>query len=169
MERRYLDARARALACAPGGDRSFGIVYTPLHGVGRPPRPQALAEAGFTDVTSVPEQAEPDGAFPTVAFPNPEEKGAMDLAFALARERGAPLVIANDPDVDRLALAVRDRGAAGYVQLTGNQVGVLLGHYVLTERPTPAPSDRAGAGVARLVADARRHRARRSASATRRR
>jgi phosphomannomutase len=131
VERRYLDA-VRGLSVRSDGDRSIRIVYTPLHGVGDRFTRAALAEAGFTDVTSVPEQAEPDGAFPTVEFPNPEEKGALDLAFALAKAKDAPLVIANDPDVDRLALAVRDR-TGKYVQLTGNQVGALLGHYVLTE------------------------------------
>ena len=131
VERRYLDA-VHALSARRDGDRSLPLVYTPLHGVGDRLTRAVLAEAGFTDVTSVPEQREPDGAFPTVAFPNPEEKGALDLALALARARRAPLVIANDPDVDRLALAVRDR-EGGYVQLTGNQVGALLGHYLLTE------------------------------------
>src|SRR6185369_17326583 len=131
LERRYLDA-VRALSVRSDGDRTIPIVYTPLHGTGDKYTRAALAEAGFTHVTSVPEQREPDGAFPTVAFPNPEEKGALDLAFALADRIGAPLVIANDPDVDRLAVAVR--GPAGkFVQLTGNQVGALLGHYVLTE------------------------------------
>ncbi len=131
VERRYLDA-VRALSVRPDGDRAFPIVYTPLHGTGNRLTRIALAEAGFTDVTTVPEQAEPDGAFPTVPFPNPEEPGALDLSLALARRLGAPLVIANDPDVDRLALAVRD-GRGAYVQLTGNQVGALLGHYLLTE------------------------------------
>ena len=131
VELRYL-AAIRGLSVRSDGDRSLGIVYTPLHGTGDRLTRRALAEAGFTDVTTVPEQAEPDGAFPTVAFPNPEEKGALDLALALARARRAPLIIANDPDVDRLALAVRgDDGE--YVQLSGNQVGALLGHYVLTE------------------------------------
>src|SRR6185369_14426030 len=93
----------------------------------------ALAQAGFANVVSVPEQQKPDGAFPTVEFPNPEEKGAMDLAFALARARKADLVVANDPDADRLAIALPSATSkTGYVQLTGNQVGVLLGHYLLT-------------------------------------
>jgi phosphomannomutase len=108
------------------------IVYTPLHGVGNRLARQAFAEAGFTQVTTVEEQAEPDGAFPTVAFPNPEEKGAMDLAFALGRSKGAELVVANDPDADRLAVALKDSASpSGFHQLTGNQVGVLLGHYLL--------------------------------------
>jgi phosphomannomutase len=131
LERAYLDA-IRALSVRQDGDRAIPIVYTPLHGVGNRLVRRALDEAGFTHVTTVPEQAEPDGSFPTVVFPNPEEKGAMDLAFALARREGAELVLANDPDVDRLAVAVR-RPDGDYTQLTGNQVGVLLGHYLLTE------------------------------------
>ena len=140
LERDYLDA-VRKLSIRDGGDRGISIVYTALHGVGDRLVRKALAEAGFTRVISVPEQAEPDGAFPTVAFPNPEEKGAMDLAFALARREGAELVIANDPDVDRLAVAVRAPGG-DFIQLTGNEVGVLLGHYLLTE---------GGGGSERLV------------------
>jgi len=138
LEERYL-ATVRTLAVSTGGDRTITIVYTPMHGVGDALARRALARAGFDRVTSVPEQQQPDGAFPTVAFPNPEEKGAMDLAFALARTQGAHLVLANDPDADRLAVAVPARASApsgtGYVQLTGNQVGILLGHYLLTERP----------------------------------
>src|SRR5262249_34747536 len=111
------------------------IVYTPMHGVGGKLAKRAFAEAGFARVFTVPEQAVPDGAFPTVVFPNPEEKGAMDLSFALAKKEKAELVLANDPDADRLAVAV-PTPAGGYLQLTGNQVGVLLGHYLLTERPS---------------------------------
>jgi phosphomannomutase len=136
-ERAYLDA-LRGLAVDPsGGDRSLRLVYTPLHGVGDALVRRALAEAGFTDVTSVPEQREPDGAFPTLAFPNPEEPGVMGLALALAQQTGAKLVLANDPDADRLAVAIPDGGA--YRQLTGNELGVLLGHYLLTEKPASRP------------------------------
>jgi phosphomannomutase len=132
MEVCYLEAIA-ALSVANGkGDRALPIVYTPLHGVGFRLTSRALAAAGFTNVATVAEQQEPDGEFPTVRFPNPEEKGALDLALALANKHGAALIVANDPDVDRLALAVRD-ASGKYVQLTGNQVGVLLGHYLLTE------------------------------------
>ncbi|MGH7270124.1 MAG: phospho-sugar mutase, partial [Polyangiaceae bacterium] len=142
-ESAYLQA-VRGLAVHPtGGDRDIRIVYTPLHGVGDALTRRALAEAGFPNVTSVPEQQRPDGEFPTVAFPNPEEPGAMDLALALARKESAKLVLANDPDVDRLAVAVR-RKDGGYRQLSGNDVGILLGHYLLTERaPSQAPKGRA--------------------------
>ena len=137
-ERKYLDAIG-ALSVKGRGDRTLGIVYTPMHGVGGKLATKAFAEAGFARFVSVPEQAEPDGAFPTVSFPNPEEKGAMDLSFALARKESADLVLANDPDADRLAVAVPKEGTpTGYVQLTGNQVGVLLGHYLLTERENKA-------------------------------
>ncbi|HVY47281.1 MAG TPA: phospho-sugar mutase, partial [Minicystis sp.] len=131
VETTYL-AEVAKLRVRSDGARDIKIVYTPLHGTGERLCRRALAEAGFSNVTTVPEQAEPDGAFPTVAFPNPEEKGALDLAFALAKRDGAELVIANDPDVDRLAVAVRNV-AGNFVQLTGNQVGALLGHYLLTE------------------------------------
>ncbi len=132
LEEKYVEAVV-ALGVRDEGHRDLCIVYTPMHGVGDKLTRLALARAGFTNVTSVPEQQEPDGAFPTVEFPNPEEKGAMDLAFALARSKKADLVVANDPDADRLAVALPSASSeTGYVQLTGNQVGVLLGHYLLT-------------------------------------
>ncbi len=133
LDREYL-AEVKKLGVRPTeGDRAMSIVYTPLHGVGDKLTRLAFDQAGFTNVVSVPEQQRPDGAFPTVEFPNPEEKGAMDLALALARARNADLVVANDPDADRLAIALPSESSpTGYVQLTGNQVGVLLGHYLLT-------------------------------------
>jgi phosphomannomutase len=106
------------------------IVYTPLHGVARDLMVRALAEAGYDDVHVVPSQAEPDPDFSTVAFPNPEEPGAFDAALALAGEVGADLVIANDPDGDRLAVAVPDR-TGGHRPLSGNQIGVLLADHLL--------------------------------------
>jgi phosphomannomutase len=133
LEPSYLDA-VQALSVSAGGDRSAAIVYTPLHGVGDRLVRETLKRAGFTNVHSVAEQAEPDGEFPTVNFPNPEEKGALDLSYALADKTGADLIVASDPDVDRLAVAER-RADGRFVQLTGNQVGVLLGHYLLTEGP----------------------------------
>jgi phosphomannomutase len=94
---------------------------------------EALERAGFA-VHPVPEQQEPDGAFPTVRFPNPEEPGALDLSLALAGRVGADLILANDPDADRLAVVARDPSGA-LRPLTGNEVGVLLGHYLLTQSP----------------------------------
>jgi len=137
IEEQYL-AAAKELAPSEGKRRDLRVVYTPMHGVGGKLVKALLASAGFTALTTVPEQAEPDGAFPTVAFPNPEEKGAMDLSFALARSLSAELVLANDPDADRLAVAIPDASSpTGYMQLTGNQVGVLLGHHVLSREEEP--------------------------------
>jgi phosphomannomutase len=148
LERAYLDA-AKKLSVSAGGDRTIRIVYTPLHGVGGRLVQKLFGEAGFTELYVVAEQFEPDGAFSTVAFPNPEEKGAMDLSLALARKVGADLVLANDPDADRLAVALPDAGSpTGYVQLTGNQVGVLLGHYLLT---TPEPKGKESLVIASIV------------------
>lgn len=122
----YRDA---VLALDPGpAGAPLRIVYTAMHGVGAALATDVLARRG--EVFSVPEQHAPDGAFPTVRFPNPEEPGAMDLALALAREKRADLVIANDPDADRLAVAIPEK--VGWTQLTGNEVGVLLGHELLT-------------------------------------
>ncbi|HEX9767059.1 MAG TPA: phospho-sugar mutase, partial [Nitriliruptorales bacterium] len=126
---RYL-AAVDAVRPAVDRDRSLRVVYTPLHGLGWGPVRAALAHAGYEDVTVVPEQAEPDGRFPTVRFPNPEEEAALDLVSALASERAADVLLANDPDVDRLAVGLPD-AQGGYALLTGNQVGALLGDFVL--------------------------------------
>ncbi len=109
------------------------IAYTAMHGVGGDVVVDALARAGFEDVSVVASQQAPDGTFPTVAFPNPEEDGAMDLVLALAAEKRAHLVLANDPDADRLAMSILHDGR--YVNLTGDQIGCLLAHYALTARP----------------------------------
>jgi phosphomannomutase len=110
----------------------FPIVYTPLHGVGGAPMLELFARAGYRRVTAVPEQVEPNGDFPTVAFPNPEEPGALDLALALARTRGAQLVIANDPDADRLCVAALATDGAWRV-LRGDEVGWILGAQALAD------------------------------------
>jgi phosphomannomutase len=112
----------------------LSIVYTPLHGVGAPHVLPLLAKAGFTGVVPVAEQVEADGRFPTVEFPNPEEKGAMDLAYATGKRVSAELILANDPDADRLSVAIAT--SDDYLQLTGNQVGVLLGAHALSRRAT---------------------------------
>jgi phosphoglucomutase len=107
------------------------IVYTPLHGAGVSLVPQALRRFGFTNVTMVPEQSILDGDFPTVESPNPEERKTMSMAIELAQRIGAELVLATDPDADRLAIAVRDDDG-GFVLLDGNQTCALLTSYLLT-------------------------------------
>ncbi len=125
----YLD---RVAALAADGPRDLRVVYTPLHGVGGMPVTQVLETAGFPEPSVVPQQEEPDGAFPTVAFPNPEEPGAMDLAMALAAEVDADIVVANDPDADRCAAAVPDPGEpGGWRMLRGDEVGALLADHLL--------------------------------------
>ncbi len=111
------------------GPRDLAVVYTPLHGVGGETVATVLREAGFAAPQVVTAQAEPDADFPTVAFPNPEEPGAMDLALALAAEVGADVVVANDPDADRCAVAVP--GPHGWQLLRGDEVGALLASHLL--------------------------------------
>jgi phosphomannomutase len=123
----YIAATA-AVAPAPHGAAGLSWVYTAMHGVGWETLSRILEVAGYPAPVPVTAQLEPDGAFPTVAFPNPEEPGAMDLAFEAAREAGAELVIANDPDADRLAVALPDEGVdGGWRRLSGNEIGLLLG------------------------------------------
>ncbi|MDW3845892.1 phospho-sugar mutase [Micromonospora sp. BRA006-A] len=113
----------------PAGPRDLKVAYTPLHGVGGAVLTAAFARAGFGVPGVVPEQAEPDPAFPTVSFPNPEEPGAVDLLVALADRTGADLAVANDPDADRCAVAVRDAGS--WRMLRGDEVGALLADHLM--------------------------------------
>ncbi|MFD5425840.1 phospho-sugar mutase [Streptomyces sp. NPDC127084] len=117
---------------SPGSSRTAHVVYTAMHGVGKDVVLAAWERAGFPAPVLVEEQAEPDPAFPTVSFPNPEEPGAMDLAFVKAREVGPDIVIANDPDADRCAVAVPDDGAdGGWRMLRGDEVGALLAAHLV--------------------------------------
>ncbi|HJC46434.1 MAG TPA: phospho-sugar mutase [Candidatus Lachnoclostridium pullistercoris] len=113
---------------------SIKIVYTPLHGTGNIPVRRALKEIGFTHVTVVPEQELPDGDFPTVSYPNPESKEAFELGLKLAKEQDADLVLATDPDADRLGVYVKDTKSGEYIPLTGNMSGSLLCEYVLSQK-----------------------------------
>ncbi len=127
---KYISQTA-ALAPRPG---SLKIVYTAMHGVGTETLEKAFAKAGFPKLILVTEQAQPDPDFPTVAFPNPEEPGAIDLALAKAREVGADLVIANDPDADRCAAAVNDPDG-GWRMLRGDELGVIFGEWIARSHP----------------------------------
>jgi phosphomannomutase len=124
---RYLDTVA---GLAGDGPRDLTVVYTPLHGVGGSSVTQVLETAGFEPPYVVTRQEEPDPDFPTVSFPNPEEPGAMDLAMALAEDKQADLVVANDPDGDRCAAAVP--GPHGWRMLRGDEVGALLAQHLLS-------------------------------------
>jgi len=108
------------------------VVFTPLHGTGNLPVRRALREAGFENVHVVPEQELPDGNFPTVGYPNPEDAKAFEFALALAKKVNADVAIATDPDADRIGVAARD--GDGYTLLTGNMIGVLLSEYILSRK-----------------------------------
>ncbi len=159
------------VAAAPTGrspEEPLSVVYTPMHGVAGDLFLEAVGLAGYPAPSVVAAQAAPDPDFPTVAFPNPEEPGALDLAFADARALGADLVLASDPDGDRLAVAVPDPSAsAGWRRLTGDEVGVLLGAFVLDHvrdgwrppgeegaRPLVAASIVSSTMLAKIAADA---------------
>jgi phosphomannomutase len=136
----YLDAIVAAVPTAGREARpQLRIAYTALHGVGLATVRQAFARAGFSPPALVAEQAEPDGAFPTLPKPNPEEPGALDLLLAEATRTGADLALANDPDADRLAAALPDPAAAsGWRVLSGDEIGGLLGDYLLRHATDPA-------------------------------
>ena len=109
------------------------IVYTPLHGTGNIPARRVLKELGFENVYVVPEQELPDGEFPTVSYPNPEAAEAFELALKLAKEKDADLVLATDPDADRLGVYVKDTKSGEYITLTGNMSGCLLADYEISQ------------------------------------
>ena len=159
----YVARAAHPGAPASAGPQSLRIVLTPLHGVGGLVAARALREAGFDDVHLVAEQADPNPDFPTVAFPNPEEPGALDAALATARRVGADLVLALDPDADRCAVAVPDATEpGGWRALTGDDVGALLGEQAAreasagaqgrTEPPAAAPALASSVVSSRLLA-----------------
>jgi phosphomannomutase len=124
--RRYVHSAARLATKA----REITVVYTALHGVGTETLRSVFHAAGFAEPILVSEQAEPDPDFPTVAFPNPEEKGAIDLALERARDFDADLVIANDPDADRCAAAIKENRSGQWRMLRGDEVGILLGNHI---------------------------------------
>ncbi|WP_211978907.1 MULTISPECIES: phospho-sugar mutase [Brevibacterium] len=138
----YLES-IEALGVRASADLS--IVLTSLHGVGATVAEAALALTGFENLHPVAVQQKPDPDFPTVAFPNPEEAGALDEAYALAREVGADLIIANDPDADRFSAAIPDPAApTGYRQLTGDEVGLLLGEDIASRLAASASASASG-------------------------
>ena len=126
------EVKAQSVLFGDFADRELDIVYTPLNGTGLKPVTRALNEAGFTHITVVEEQKDPDGRFPTCPFPNPEIREAMELGLRYCEKTGADLLIATDPDCDRCGIAVR--GGDGYRLLTGNEVGLLLLDFICSQR-----------------------------------
>ncbi len=137
---------------AIAANKDLKIVYTPLHGTGNIPVRRILKEIGFTNVTVVPEQELPNGDFPTVSYPNPEAKEAFELGLKIAKNIDADLVLATDPDADRLGVYVKDTASGEYISLTGNMSGCLLADYEISskkEKEGKLPSD--GALITTIV------------------
>lgn len=127
------------------------IVYTPLHGTGNIPVRRVLKELGFQNVYVVPEQEKPDGEFPTVSYPNPEAEEAFVLGLAMAKKLDADLVLATDPDADRLGVYVKDSKTGEYHSLTGNMSGCLIGDYVIGQRKEREGLPKDGAFIRSIV------------------
>lgn len=131
--------------------KDIKIVYTPLHGTGNIPARRVLKEIGFENVYVVPEQELPDGEFPTVSYPNPEAAEAFELALKLAKEKDADLVLATDPDADRLGVYVKDTKSGEYITLTGNMSGCLLADYEIGQRKATKGLPEDGALIKTIV------------------
>ncbi len=119
---------------AINSQKDIKIVYTPLHGTGRMPVQRILKELGFTNVSIVKEQEEPNGDFPTVKLPNPEDKAAFAMALDLAKKENADIVLATDPDADRLGVYAKDSKTGEYMSFTGNMSGLLIAEYILSQK-----------------------------------
>lgn len=131
--------------------KDIKIVYTPLHGTGNLPVRRVLKELGFENVYVVPEQEKPDGNFPTVSYPNPESPKAFELALKLAEKVDADIVLATDPDADRLGVYAKDTASGNYVSFTGNMSGMLIAEYILRERKATGTLPENGALVETIV------------------
>ena len=114
--------------------KNIKIVYTPLHGTGKRLATRILDELGFSNVYVVKEQADPDGSFPTVSYPNPEDPASFELALKLAKEVDADIVIANDPDADRIGLHVKDNKTGEYILFNGNMIGLTVADYLINQK-----------------------------------
>ncbi len=131
--------------------KDIKIVYTPLHGTGKKLAKRILDELGFTNVYLVKEQAEPDGKFPTVTYPNPEDPASFELALKLAKEVGADIVIANDPDADRIGLHVKDNKTGEYILFNGNMIGLTVADYLINQKREKGLLDKNSALIKTIV------------------
>jgi len=132
-------------------NKDIKIVYTPLHGTGNIPVQTILKELGFSNVYVVPEQEKPDGNFPTVNYPNPEDPKAFALALELANKIDADLVLATDPDADRLGIYVKDKNSNEYIQFNGNMTGNLIAEYILSQKASNGTLPNNGAVISTIV------------------
>ena len=131
--------------------KDINIVYTPLHGTGNMLVQRILREIGFENVHVVKEQEKPDGKFPTVSYPNPEDPKAFELALKLAKEVNADVILANDPDADRLGIYAKDAKTGNYIQFNGNMTGNLICEYILSQRKLNGTLPKNGAVIKTIV------------------
>ena len=131
--------------------KDIKIVYTPLHGTGNIPVQTILKELGFENVYVVPEQEKPDGNFPTVDYPNPEDPKAFKLALELAKQKEADIVLANDPDADRLGVYAKNKETGEYIRFTGNMTGNLIAEYILSQKAQNGTLPKNGAVIKTIV------------------
>lgn len=137
IDKRYLEELKKLVVNQKAIDetqKDIRIVYTPLHGTGNIPVQTILKELGFENVYVVKEQAEPDGNFPTVDYPNPEDPKAFKLALELAKQKNADIILANDPDADRLGVYAKNQATGEYIQFNGNMTGNLIAEYILSQK-----------------------------------
>ncbi len=137
--------------CIDAVAEDMTIVYSPLHGTGNIPVRRVLKELGFANVYVVPEQELPDGEFPTVSYPNPESEEAFQLGLKLGKEKNADLILATDPDADRLGVYVKDSKTGEYHSLTGNMSGCLIGDYIIGQRKEKGDLPTDGAFIKSIV------------------
>lgn len=154
LDNRYMEELHKQVinqACLDKVAKEIKIVYTPLHGTGNLPVRRILKELGFEQVFVVPEQELPDGDFPTVSYPNPEDPKAFILALKLAKEKDADLVLATDPDADRLGVYAKDSKTGEYMPFTGNMSGLLIAEYILSQKKEKGVLPQNGALVKTIV------------------
>ncbi len=154
IDKRYIEELKKLVVNQKAIDetqKDIKIVYTPLHGTGNIPVQTILKELGFENVYVVKEQAEPDGNFPTVDYPNPEDSKAFKLALELAKEKDADIVLANDPDADRLGVYAKNQETREYVQFNGNMTGNLIAEYILSQKQANGTLPNNGAVIKTIV------------------
>lgn len=154
IDKKYIEALKKLVVNQKAIDetqKDISIVYTPLHGTGCIPVKTILKELGFENIYVVPKQEKPDGNFPTVDYPNPEDPKAFKLALELAKEKNADLILANDPDADRLGIYVKDMKTGEYIRFNGNMTGNLIAEYILSQKELNGTLPKNGAIIKTIV------------------
>ena len=154
IDKRYLEELKKLVVNQKAIDetqKDIRIVYTPLHGTGNIPVQTILKELGFENIYVVKGQADPDGNFPTVDYPNPEDPKAFKLALELAKQKNADIILANDPDADRLGVYAKNQATGKYIQFNGNMTGNLIAEYILSQKKANGTLPSNGAVIKTIV------------------